>query len=221
MGKQIEKLTALEAKAFNTPGKRLSDGGNLYLACARIGASKGWEFTYERNGRSRTISVGPFHSVTMKDARAKAAEYRRLLAQGLDPLDVKQAEKRTQSVPTFAAMFEIFLDKKKTEWRATKVMMQARRAFETYCKPIAKLRVDEVDTQAVLKTLRPPWASAPKVASRLRGYIENTLAMAQVLGHIHEDKANPARWKGHLALLLPKRPKDTHFAALDYKRVPE
>ena len=123
-------------------------------------------------------------------------------------------------------MFEAFLDKKQTEWRAPMVMMQARRAFETYCKPIARLRVDEVDTAAVCSsvTLRSAVGErAPKVASPdcSASYIENTLAMAQVLGHIHEDKANPARWKGHLALLLPKKPKDEHFAALDYKRVPE
>jgi integrase len=221
MGTQIAKLTALETKAFDTPGKRLSDGGNLYLSVAKVGASKWWEFTYKRDGRQRTKSIGPFHAVTVKQARDKAAEYRQVLAQGVDPIEVTQAEKRAQSVPTFAAMFEAFLDKKQAEWRAPKVMKQARRAFETYCKPIARLRVDEVDTATVLKTLRPPWASAPKVAARLRGYIENTLAMAQVLGHIHEDKANPARWKGHLALLLPKKPKDRHFAALDYTRAPE
>ena len=88
MGKQIEKLTALEAKAFNTPGKRLSDGGNLYLACAQTGRSKTWEFTYKRHGRQRTKGIGSVEIVSMKDARAKAAEYRRMLAQGIDPIEV-------------------------------------------------------------------------------------------------------------------------------------
>jgi integrase len=90
-----------------------------------------------------------------------------------------------------------------------------------YCAPIAKLRVDEVDTAVVLKVLKPSWARAPAVGLRLRGYIENVLAAAQALGHIHEDKANPARWKGHLELLLPRKPEGRHFAALDYRRAPE
>jgi hypothetical protein len=48
-------------KAFDKPGKRLSDGGNLYLAAAKVGSSKAWEFTFKRDGRQRTKSVGPFH----------------------------------------------------------------------------------------------------------------------------------------------------------------
>ena len=61
MGKQIEKLTTLEAKAFDKLGKRLSEGCNLCLAVAKVGSSKAWEFTFKRDGRQRTKSVGPFH----------------------------------------------------------------------------------------------------------------------------------------------------------------
>ena len=45
---------------------------------------------------------------------------------------------------------------------------------------------------------------------------------ARALGHIPEDKANPARWKGHLELLLPKRAKLTHghHPAMPYADVP-
>lgn len=140
MGKQIEKLTALQVKAFNRPGGRLSDGGNLYLAVAKVGSSKAWEFTFKRDGRQRTKSVGPLHSVSMKQARAKAAEYRQLLLQGLDPIGIEQAAKRAQSVPTFGAMSKVFLDKKAAEWRAERVKRQAVMMFEQYCAPIVERR---------------------------------------------------------------------------------
>ncbi len=71
--------------------------------------------------------------------------------------------------------------------------------------------------------LEPIWNIVPETASRLRGRIEAVLDAARARGHIHEDRANPARWKGHLAKLLPKPKKLSlgHHAALAYGRAPE
>ena len=74
----------------------------------------------------------------------------------------------------------------------------------------------------MLAVLKPLWTRAPKTASRLRGRIQTVIEAAQALGHIHEDKANPARWKGHLDKLLPKpvRLSRGHQRALPYANVP-
>ena len=68
----------------------------------------------------------------------------------------------------------------------------------------------------------PLWTRAPQTASRLRGRIQTVLEAAQALGHIAEDKACPARWRGHLDKLLPKPAKLTrgHQKALPYADVP-
>ncbi len=221
MGKQIEKLTALQVKAFDKPGGRLADGGKLYLVCSKTGNSKAWSFIYDYGGRQRTMGLGSVDVVSLKQARAKAAECRQLLDKGLDPISVRQAAKRVQSVPTFEAAAKVFLDKKTGEWRSDKVKSQARMALAQYAKSLHKLPVDQIDTQGVLKALQPIWARAPVVGARLRGYIESTLNGAKALGHIDPDRANPARWRGHLDQLLPKRPQPAHHAAMDYARVPE
>ena len=121
MGKQIEKLTALQVKAFDKPGGRLADGGKLYLVCSKTGDSKSWSFIYDYGGRQRTMGLGSVDVVSLKQARAKAAECRQLLDKGLDPISVRQAAKRVQSVPTFEAAAKVFLDKKTGEWRSDKV----------------------------------------------------------------------------------------------------
>ena len=225
-GKQIERLTALQVKALSKPG-RTADGGKLYVVVSKTG-SKSWALIYDYGGRQRTMGRGSVDSVTLKQARDKAAECRQLLGKGLDPLSVREAAKRAQGVPSFQDAGRVFLAKKigdeKTgggEWRSDKIKRQARMMLATYCKPIAQRRVDEIDTRDVLKALQPLWTRAPAVGARLRGYIEATLNAAKALGHIPEDKANPARWKGHLDQLLPKRPKGEHFAAMPYARVPE
>ena len=72
-----------------------------------------------------------------------------------------------------------------------------------------------------VKTL---WMRAPETASRLRGRIEAVLASAQVDGHIHSDRTNPARWRGWLDRKLPNPKKigeRGHYTALPYADLPE
>jgi integrase len=83
------------------------------------------------------------------------------------------------------------------------------------------LPVDEVATEAVLSVLQPLWQRAPETASRLRGRIEAVLDFAKA--HGWRSGENPAAWRGHLALILPKRQKLTrgHLAAMDFDAVPD
>ena len=92
----------------------------------------------------------------------------------------------------------------------------------TYCAPIRKTAVDAIDTEAVLSILKPLWERAPETASRLRGRIETVLDAAKARGLIGPHVANPARWRGRLDKLLPKRGKLArgHHAAMPYADVP-
>ena len=91
-----------------------------------------------------------------------------------------------------------------------------------YCAPIRSVPVDQIDTQAILGCLRPIWTLKPETASRVRGRIETILNAARALGHTDENRANPARWRGHLDQLLPKQPALSrgNHAALPYGEVP-
>jgi integrase len=72
----------------------------------------------------------------------------------------------------------------------------------------------------VLGVLQPIWGRIPETASRLRGRIEAVLDYAKA--HGLRAGENPAAWRGHLALILPKRQKlsRSHHAAMDYAEVP-
>jgi integrase len=80
--------------------------------------------------------------------------------------------------------------------------------------------VEEIDTEAVLSVLQPLWQTIAETASRLRGRIEAVLDFAKA--HGRREGENPARWRGHLDKLLPKRQKLSrgHFAAMPYAEVP-
>jgi hypothetical protein len=62
------------------------------------------------------------------------------------------------------------------------------------------LQVTDVDTDLVLKCLRPIWQDKTQTAKRVRERIEQVLSFA-----VHDGPPNPARWKGHLEFKLDKR----------------
>jgi len=72
----------------------------------------------------------------------------------------------------------------------------------------------------VLLALKPIWSKKAETASRLRGRIERVLDAAKAQGL--RSGENPARWRGHLDQLLPKRQQLArgHHAAMSYADVP-
>jgi hypothetical protein len=79
--------------------------------------------------------------------------------------------------------------------------------------------VDTVATEDVLAVLKPIWTAKAETASRVRGRIEKILDAAKAKGFRNGE--NPARWRGHLDHLLPRRSKLTrgHYAAMPYEDV--
>lgn len=87
-----------------------------------------------------------------------------------------------------------------------------------YVYPVfGDLPVQAVDVGLVMKAIEPIWGEKPETASRIRGRIESVLDWATARGYRQGE--NPARWRGHLENLLPKRSKVAaveHHAALPY-----
>jgi integrase len=74
----------------------------------------------------------------------------------------------------------------------------------------------------VMRVLQPIWTMIPETAARLRGRIEKVLDCAKVPGY--REGENPARWRGHIEALLPKKAKVApveHHAALPYRQMGE
>jgi integrase len=168
-------------------------------------------------GKLREMGLGSASTISLARARELAAEARAHLAEGRNPLTVRSVEK---VLPTFGSMADEVVAALETGWRNPKHRNQWRMTLTTYCEPIRSLPVDTVATEHVLGILRPLWSKVPETASRLRGRIEKVLDAAKAKGY--RTGENPARWRGHLDHLLPKRQKLTrgHHKALPYDEVP-
>lgn len=216
MGKRtLNRLSALQAAKLKTPGRH-SDGGGLYLSIDNVGRRR-WVFMYARQGRRVELGLGSGRDLSLAHARIEASALRSVLANGDDP---KAARSRGDGIPTFGECADAYVKVMKPSWRNAKHAAQWSMTLKTYAQPIRDLRVDEIATQDVLDILQPLWKRVPETAKRLRGRIENVLDAAKAKGH--RSGENPARWRGHLDQLLPKRQVLTrgHHMALAYDAIP-
>ena len=199
------KLTQTKLKASLNAGLH-SDGDGLYLRVTPTG-TRNWTFLYIRDGKRREMGLGAFGrgtgTVGLTGARAKAEEIRAILGRGGDPFTEMTERQKRKKVATFAECADRFMssqlisfrnDKHKAQWQMT--------LSDAYCSSIRCLPVDEIGSDNIVAVLEPEWLTKNETLSRLRGRIERVLDYAKVSGF--RDDENPARWKGHLELRLPK-----------------
>ena len=223
-GLRVDRLSALSVGRAKTPGL-YPDGRGLYLQVAPSGA-RSWILRYRHGGRRRDMGLGAIDVVGLADARMKAAEARKLLDAGHDPIDARNAERAAQARAaaqgmTFEDAARACIDDRKAGWRNAKHAAQWLATLEAYAFPtMGDVAVSAIDSEIVLKVLRPIWSKKTETASRVRGRIETVLDWAKA-----NDKRggeNPARWRGMLDQVLPKRFKVQavrHHAALPYPEV--
>ena len=221
MTRAIYRLPPNAAESITQPGYH-ADGGNLYLFVGEDGRRRSWAFIYYRNGKRHEAGLGPAGKggVSLKAARALAEEKRALLRSGIDPI-AHRAKAAPVAPLAFGSAAADYIAAHKGNW-SPKHARQWADTLAVYCDCINKLPVNTIDTPAVLKVLTPLWGRAPETAARLRGRIEAILDAARTLGHIDANIANPARWKGHLDTVLPKRDRLSYknHTAVPYADVP-
>jgi integrase len=221
MARRIGRLTALAVSRAKQPGMH-ADGGGLYLQVTGA-QGRSWVYRYARDGKTRYMGLGSFTAVSLAEARTRAAEARRLVSAGIDPIgarDGKMAAQRVEAAKqvTFRDAAEAFIKAHKAGWRNAKHGGQWHATLATYVYPLlGALPVQQIDAGLVVRVLEPIWNTKPETASRVRQRIEAVLDAATALGH--RSGENPARWRGHLKNLLPARAKVRrvkHHPALPY-----
>lgn len=200
---KVEHLTAAFCKSAK-PGRH-TDGRGLYLVVEPTGAKR-WMQRFQMDKKRQDIGLGPYPAVGLADARAKAHANREMIERGLNPVTEKQkaaeALKLEKARQTFQEAVDSYLSLKLVAFRNAKHRQQWRNTLEQYTYPVfGKKPVDEVDTDDVVRALRPIWLTKTETARRLRGRIEAVLNAAKVAGQ--RTGENPARWRGHLSEVLP------------------
>ena len=211
------KLNVKQVAAITKLGV-FSDGGGLYLRVRP--SARSWFYIGTLNGKRIELGLGSVLDVSLAKARDKAGAARALILDGKSPRVERTMPEIEQNPDNLFGVFAMKLvDDIEDGFKNPKHRQQWRNTLQTYAKPLFDLPLAEVSTENVLSVLQPIWLTKPETASRLRGRIERVLDAAKVKGLWSGE--NPARGRGHLDLLLPKRSKAEvkHHAALPFLEI--
>lgn len=183
--------------------------------------NKSWVLRVLVGGRRRSMGLGGYPSVPLALACQKARDARKLIDDGVDPIQARKKSKLELRTITFAEAAERYICAKEPEWRNLKHAQQWRNTINHYAKSIKTLPVSEISTQHIVDLLDEIWLQKNETASRLRGRIESILDWAATRKYRHGE--NPARWRGHLENLLASPRKinrfKKHHEAIDWRDI--
>jgi integrase len=226
MAREINKLKSLDVERVTGRGY-YADGAGLYLLVGPTGA-KSWIFRFRAGGRLRDMGLGPLHTISLAEARKRARICRQQRLDGIDPIEARKsaragAQLEVARAMTFKQCAEAYIAAHQAGWRNPKHRAQWPATLEAYAYPVfGSIPVQSIDVGLVMKAIEPLWTKRPETASRVRGRIESVLDWATARGYRKGE--NPARWRGHLENLLPRKSKVApvqHLAAMPYAELPD
>jgi len=209
-------LTATEVKVSKQKEKpyKLTDGQGLYLQVTPSGG-KLWRFKYRFDNKEKLLSFGSYPEISLADAREKRNLARKQVASGIDPGEVRKAEKvaKTQALESFELVAREWHEKFKPRWTPvhadTTIKRLERDAFPWIgAQPIAELKAPEMLT--VLRRVES--RGALETAHRVKSICGQVFRYAVATGRAERDPvadlkgALPPVTKSHLAALTD--PKD-------------
>ena len=208
--------TAVRQAKPGAKATKLHDGRGLFLL-VRPEGSKWWRFRYSLGGKEKMLSLGVYPDVSLKDARDRRDEARKLLANGIDPSDIRKAQKSARAervANSFETVAREWHDKHKSHWTGPHGERILRR-FERDIFPwIGGRLVADVAAPDVLKVLRRiEERGALETAHRALANCGQVFRYAVATGRAERDPSHDLR-----GALPPFR--GTHFAAItEPKRV--
>lgn len=221
------KLRETQDAVFSPSSKNalLGDGDGLYLSITKS-ATASWLYRYMDQGKAKTVGLGGYPATTLSKAREKAQSMRDARSSGIDPLafkagKVKEQQLRIAEIKTFETCSKEYISAQKSSWKNAKHEQQWRNTLAQYAYPvIGHLPINSIETSQIVRILKPIWSTKAETSGRIRGRIEKILDWAKV--HSLRQGENPARFKGHLEHLLPKRRGGAkkHHASLPYEQLP-
>lgn len=152
-------LTDLQCKHATSDGKKLvklHDGDGLYLWVYEDGR-KYWRLRFWVDGKEKSLSLGVYPAVRLKEARKQRDEARRKQGEGIDPAADRKARKLRRQLGqenAFEPVAREWYGKQKHTWVTHHAQDVLRRLEKNLFPDLGRLPIDEVEAPELLATLR-------------------------------------------------------------------
>jgi integrase len=150
---------------------------------------------YRFGGKQKTLALGVYPIVTLKDARQRRDEAKRLLGKGTDPSAQRQWDKQAAATGnTFRSVADELLGKLEKEGRAARTLKKLRWLLGFACNSIGERRVAEITAPELLSVLRKVEARGRyETALRLRSTCGTVFRYAIATGRAERDPSADLR----------------------------
>ena len=204
-------LTSAECECSVPQPQRygLADGGGLHLIVLPSG-KKAWHVRYRINGRQRTMVLGNFPDISLKEARLMAADIRSQVAKGIDPqAEKQQAVAEKAGTNTFRHLADEWFSLVHMQQVVPKHHQKTRFRLEGKILPvIGSKKIQDITPPVVLALLRDICD---------RGHIETAHRVKTIISQVFRYAISTTRAERDptqdLAGLLPAS-KEAHFPAI-------
>lgn len=189
---------------------KVSDFEGLFIL-VKVSGAKSWRFKYRIDGKERLLVIGDYPAVTLAKARQARDIAKVQLADGIDPSEAKQEEKRLRREAkgqTFEKIGAAFLAKQRIEGKSAATLSKTEYHLKLANRDFGRKPVSEITAPMILKTLRKVEAKGNyETAHRLRARIGSIFRYAVASGVAETDPTYALRD----ALIRPTR---VHRAAI-------
>lgn len=185
----LSDLSIRNAKPSDKPYK-LPDEKGLFLLIHPNG-SKYWRQKYRFNGKEKLLAFGVYPDISLKDARARRDDARKLLANGIDPGEAKKAQKAAgmeRAANSFEVVAREWFSKNRDTWapsHADKIITRLERDVFPWLGSKATTDISAPDVLAVLHRIEK--RGTLDTAHRAKGNISQVMRYAIATGRAERD----------------------------------
>ncbi len=198
--------TAIRNAKPSEKARKMFDGGGLYLEVAQW-----WRLKYRFGGKEKRLSLGVYPDVSLKDARERRDEARKLQANEIDPSENRKAKKAAQgerAANSFEVVAREWFAKYEPNWSANHANRIIRRLERDIFPWIGGKATADITAPQLLESVRRiEQRGALETAHRALGNCGQVFRYAVATGRAERDPS------GDLRGALPPV-KGTHFASV-------
>ena len=152
MKRTVKKLTELELKKAEVKDKdyNLSDGDGLYFIVRKNG-SKFFRLDFRYGGKRLSMSLGTYPKISLKEARDKKDECKKLLSENINPISEKRVKKSSESLTLGMVIDEWLKLRAKSSSEAT--VIQNRRMLKNITNWLGNIAIKDIKRVDIINIL--------------------------------------------------------------------